>query len=245
MYEGEQQVPREPQLAPPTSALTPASTKPADTEGKAVNAVPVIEEPKTGLEVARVAPGELPIPAKPRDSVENTGQSRTPASDQQQFEWRREQPQHATPGPNSSTVSVNTTITVDGNSEGVVVENAIRVSLGSNKKKKVDAVERFAEGEDLTDTKVEMAPPEGLPDFTAEAPELRPILQHLTPLAESIQWPKFSVTPMRRRIAFGPPARGFFGGTNGQSSTKAPPPEAKPLPPKKSVGFLFKKLTNS
>jgi hypothetical protein len=241
MYEGEQQVPRDPRNLPVE-------------EARPVIAVPVMPmppEPLTGTEVARTARAEPPtsyVKGEPPDSAER---ERSPASDQAQFEWRREQPHQAPPPPpsngNGSTVSVNTTIVVEGAGDDVVVENAVRVSLGNkNKKTKSDAIEKFAEGEELDDTRVQMAPVEGLLDFVAEDPELRAVLQHLAPSAESIQWPKFPVTPMRRRIAFGPPAKGsLFGGPAGQVSPRPSSMEAKPLPPKKSVGFLFKKLTNS
>jgi hypothetical protein len=248
MYEGEQQVPREPHERPAKSVIAvPVVSEPVVSEP--VVSEPVITEPLNGLELARTAPSQPPIPFAKGEPVGQPSQDRAPASDQQQFEWRREQPQQGAPSPpppGASTVSVNTTIVVDGNPDGVVVESAVRVSLGGNKKKKTGGVEKFTEGEDLEASRVEMAAPEGLPEFSAEPPELRAVLQHIPPSAESIQWPKFSVTPMRRRIAFGPPARGsLFSGTNGQSSTKSPPSEAKILPPKKSVGSLFKKLTNS
>ncbi len=230
---------------------TPSQTPPAAREEyRAVSALPVRPpEPLTGLEVTRAPQPEPPTPYVRPEPLDNAGHERAPASDQPQFEWRREQPQASAPPPPSggSNISVNTTIVVDGNADGVVVESAVRISLGGNKKKKEksDAVERFTEGEDIDEERVQIAPPEDLPDFVAEDPELRAVVQPIASLADSIQWPKFSVTPMRRRIAFGPPPRqGFFGG-NGTSSPKPAPAEAKPLPPKKSVGFLFKKLTNS
>ncbi len=218
-------------------------------EYRAVSALPVRPpEPLTGLEVTRAAQPEPPTPYVRPEPLDNTEQERAPASDQPQFEWRREQPHASTPPPSGgSNISVNTTIVVDGNADGVVVESAVRISLGGNKKKKekIDAIERFAEGEAFDEDRVQIAPPEDLPDFVADDPELRAVVQPIASLADSIQWPKFSVTPMRRRIAFGPPPRqGFFGG-NGTSAPKPAPAEAKPLPPKKSVGFLFKKLTNS
>ena len=232
MYEGEQQVQREPVAKP--------------VEGKVVYAVPVDPHPVTGLELTRMATPQPPALNGPREPLGNDGYSRTPASDQPQFEWRRDQPQPAPATSNQgSTVSVNTTIVVEGNADGVVIENAVRISLGGGqKKKKTSAVEKFTEGEDLGENRIEIAPVEGLPEFTADVPELRAILHYIPSAGESVQWPKFSVTPMRRRIAFGPPPRGnFFGGTNGNSHPKTA--EAKPLPPKKTVGFLFKKLTNS
>ena len=89
MYEGEQQVPREPQASP----------KPAPplSEAKPVTAVPVLNEPLNGMEVTRVAPAQPPAPIG-KEPVNKSSENRTPANDQQQqqFEWRREQPQHPT-----------------------------------------------------------------------------------------------------------------------------------------------------
>ena len=252
MHEGEQQVQREP--LPPSSTSSndsPRATAPND-EGRPVTAVPVTGEPLSGFELTRMPPSEPPIRFQPGVSPQNRDGNRdgnhSPANDQPQFEWRREQPQQASsfspPGHTGSNITVNTTINVDGSGDGVVVESAIRISLG-NKKKKEDALEKFAEGEDLDEQRIRIAPREDLPAFTAAAPELRAMLEPMAALSDSVQWPKFSVTPMRRRIAFGPAKTTFFGGTGGQSTPRPAPPVPNPLPPKKGVGFLFKKLTNS
>ena len=246
MHEGEQQVQREPQLpsSAPSSAPHPAGTD----EGRRVTAVPVTGEPMSGFELTRMPPPEPPSRFQPSASPQNRDGNRSPANDQPQFEWRRDQPQQApgqsSPGQTGSNITVNTTINVEGNADGVVVESAIRISLG-NKKKKEDALEKFAEGEDLDEKRIRIAPREDLPGFTAAAPELRAMLEPIAALSDSVQWPKFSVTPMRRRIVFGPAKTTFFGGSGGQSTPKPPLPAANPLPPKKGVGFLFKKLTNS
>ncbi len=256
MHEGEQQVGPQPCAVPFTKPVHPASAAPAVAssfdrkpvlEGKPVTAVPVVSEPRKGTEVALHTPSEAPVPFVRNEPLGNPGQPQPPASEGAQFEWRRDHPQQGPPPPaGHSSVSINTTITVEGNSAGVVVESAVRISLGDrggSRKPKSDAVEKFADGENLEQTHVRMEPPEGLPEFLAEEPKLRPILQPISPSADSIQWPKFSVTPMRRRIAFGPPPGLFFGASNSAVRSR---PESKPLPPKKSMGgFLFKKLTNS
>ena len=243
MYEGEQQASRD-----QPSPTAPPPVRPPD-EPRKVTAIPVVPaEPLTGLEVARAPRSEPPTPYVHGESLRSEDKDRSPTNDGPQFEWRREQPHQAPPAPppaGHSTVSINTTIVVEGSGSGVVVENAVRISLGNRaSKKKNDAVERFAEGEDVPEEQLRIAPAEGLPDFVGEAPELRPMLQPISSLAESVQWPKFSVMPMRRRVAFGPPAKLSLFGGSGTPAAK-PPAEAKPLPPKKSVGFLFKKLTNS
>ncbi len=236
MHEGEQQVPREPE--------TPPIGREAAGEGK-----PVVAHPMSGFDMIRAPQTAPPVPyLRPYSKngpVENADQNRSPVNDQPQFEWRREQPQQApqpVPGQSGSTVTVNTTINVDGNADGVTIESAVRISLG-NKKKKEDGLEKFTDGDDLQDCRIQIAPLEDLPPFAADAPELRAMLQPVATLADSIQWPNFSVTPMRRRIAFGPAKTAFFG--VGHSPAKTPSAPANPLPPKKGVGFLFKKLTNS
>ena len=256
MHEGEQQVPSAPSGAFHGGA-PPDQASAINDEGRPVTAVPVANEPMSGFELTRMPPSEPPIRFPPGASPQNRDGNRdanhdgnrSPANDQPQFEWRREQPQpasgHSSPGQAGSNITVNTTINVDGNADGVVVESAIRISLGNKKKKKEDALEKFAEGEDLDESRLRIAPVENLPGFAADPPELRAMLQPIASLADSIQWPKFSVTPMRRRIAFGPAKMTFFGGGAGQSAPKPAPPAAHPLPPKKGVGFLFKKLTNS
>lgn len=248
MHEGEQQVPSSAPSGAFHAGVPPDRASAVNEEGRPVTAVPVTNEPMSGFEVTRMPPSEPPIRFQPGASPRNRDGNRSPANDQPQFEWRREQPQpapgHSSPGQAGSNITVNTTINVDGNADGVVVESAIRISLGS-KKKKEDALEKFAEGDNLDENRIRIAPLEDLPGFTAGAPELRAMLQPIAALADSVQWPKFSVTPMRRRIAFGPAKMTFFGGGAGQSSPKPAPPAANPLPPKKGVGFLFKKLTNS
>ena len=259
MHEGQQQVHREPDPSPqiqlplPVAEKLPVTERPAVkpvSEAKPVNAVPVIAEPVKGNEVARFTPPEPPTPFVPHEPLNNRDRTQPPANDGTQFEWRRDQPHPAPPPPpaGSSSVSINTTIVVEGNAgSGIVVENAVRISLGDRgNKKKTDAVERFADGDDLATHPIKMAPPEPLPDFVAEPPELRAVLETIASLSDSIQWPKFSVTPMRRRIAFGPAKGGIFGGSPGHAASKASTETKTPLPPKKSVGgFLFKKLTNS
>ena len=261
MHEGQQQVHRESAPAvpaaanPPLAEKPPAPDKPAakpTSEAKPVNAVPVIAEPVKGNEVARFIPPQPPNPFVPHEPLNNRDRTQPPATDGPQFEWRRDQPHQAPPPPpppGSSSVSINTTIVVEGGNggSGIVVENAVRISLGDRgNKKKSDAVERFTEGDDLAAHPIQMAPPEPLPDFVAEPPELRAVLETIASLSDSIQWPKFSVTPMRRRIAFGPAKGGIFGGSPGHAASKASTETKTPLPPKKSVGgFLFKKLTNS
>ena len=250
MHEGEQQVQREPHA--PFPMPVPALQNAPHEKARPVTAVPVISEPLSGFELTRMPAAEPPIPfqpsASPQNREGNRDGNRSPANDQPQFEWRREQPQSApaygSTGQAGSNITVNTTINVEGNADGIVVESAIRISLG-NKKKKEDALEKFAEGDNLDENRIRIAPLEDLPSFTAEAPELRAMLQPIAALADSVQWPKFSVTPMRRRIAFGPARTTFFGGGGSHPAPKSPPPAANPLPPKKGVGFLFKKLTNS
>ena len=241
MHEGEQQIQREPQMASPAPSDS-------DPEPRRVTAFPVEAQPLSGFELARAPQPGPPVPFERGTPSENRDGNRSPANDQPQFEWLREQPppaaRYPSPGQAGSSVTVNTTINVDGNADGVVVESAIRISLG-NKKKKEDPLEKFSGGEDLDENRIQISPLEGLPEFTASAPELRAVLQPISALADSVQWPKFSVTPMRRRIAFGPAKVTLFGGGGGQSKAKTAPAAANPLPPKKGVGFLFKKLTNS
>ncbi|MBY0506372.1 MAG: hypothetical protein K2X03_20805 [Bryobacteraceae bacterium] len=240
MYEGEQQMPK------PLEPSKPGETSKPVEASKPVTAVPVFAEPIKGNEIAVVPPVEPPTPFVRPESLNGRDKNQSPTNEGQGFQWRGDQPHPPPPAAGPSSVSVNTTITVEGSGGSVVVENAVRISLGDRpSKKKGDAIEKFAEGEDIGDSRIQLAPPEGLPDFEGEAPELRAVMEPISPALDSIQWPKFSVTPMRRRIAYGPARGGLFGMGGGQSAPK-PAPDAKVLPPKKSVGgFLFKKLTNS
>lgn len=246
MYEGEQQqISREAHPVPP-----PKPTAPPVADAPPRPTAPVVPEPLNGMELTHPPRPEPPVPFGKTDPVDSKRHDRSPANEDPQFDWRREPPRQAPPPPpsgGSSTVSVNTTVTVEGNANGVVVENAVRISLGNQgqQKKSGSGLEKFTEGEDLSESGLEIAPPEGLPDFVPTAPELRAMLEPIPPVPDSIQWPKFSVMPMRRRIAFGPPNRNLFGGLNSAPATKAPPAESKPLPPQKTVGFLFRRLTKS